>query len=102
MLTVTLYVVEVEQSSLTLRSLNDSKTAFGSVEFMDHYFDSYIVNETKSFSCKLTLKVCELDVLIVCLILCSPYVSLLEISRMFALLESLQVELVQSTKFHLR
>jgi hypothetical protein len=48
----------MEGSTLTLRALNDTKSAFGAVEFSDSYFDSFELASTlKTFSCKVNVKV---------------------------------------------
>jgi hypothetical protein len=49
---------EMEGSTLTLRALNDTKSAFGAVEFSESYFDSFELASTlKTFSCKVNVKV---------------------------------------------
>jgi len=45
---------------LTLRALNDTKSAFVGVEFRDQYFDSFQLSaQLRSFSCKVNVKVCS-------------------------------------------
>ncbi len=51
-------LTEVEDSTLTLRALNDAKSSFASVEFVESFFGGVMVSNTqKSFSCKLAVKV---------------------------------------------
>jgi hypothetical protein len=53
----------MEGSTLTLRALNDTKSAFGAVEFTESYFDSFELASTlKTFSCKVNVKVRTLHI----------------------------------------
>jgi hypothetical protein len=50
--------LEVDPGSLTLRALNDTKSAFVGVEFIYQYFASFqLAPELKAFSCKVNVKV---------------------------------------------
>ncbi|RYH29897.1 hypothetical protein EON65_06975 [archaeon] len=50
--------VEVEEDSLTIRSLNDSKSAYIAVEFSSDFFDSFhLRNRKEPFVGRLSSKV---------------------------------------------
>ncbi len=48
---------EVEDHAMTLRSLNDNKSAYISIEFSSDYFDNYNLSSDTAFACKLSVKV---------------------------------------------
>ena len=51
-------IIEVEQAILTLRALNDNRSAFAAIEFDSNFFDHFIlVNKNQAFACKLSIKV---------------------------------------------
>jgi hypothetical protein len=49
--------LEVEEHALTLRSLNDNKSAYISVEFSSDYFDNFNLCCDTAFACKLPVRV---------------------------------------------
>jgi len=53
-------LLEVENNVLTLRALNDAKTAYASVEFDDHFFHEGVSvgggEDAETFACKVSLK----------------------------------------------
>lgn len=51
-------IIETENGTLTFRSLNDSKSAFTSVEFDKDFFEKFsTASGGVSFSCKVAIKV---------------------------------------------
>jgi hypothetical protein len=54
-------IFEVEESVLTLRALNDTKSSFLAIEYDKNFFDDYELSTETSFSCKLMGKVCLLE-----------------------------------------
>lgn len=52
---------EVEEDMMTLRALNDNRSAFAAIEFERNFFDSFLlVQRDQPFACKLAVKVCAL------------------------------------------
>ena len=49
--------IEMEENKLTLRALNDGKSAFAAVSFGDSFFDQCTLTNNDPFSCKIPVKV---------------------------------------------
>ena len=55
---MTFYVfIDVDETGLTLSSLNDTKSAFAAVQFSLEYFDNFQLDPAGNFNCLLNLKV---------------------------------------------
>lgn len=63
LLLIMVVALDVEDTTITLRALNDLKSSFASIEFTNMFFEHFLVSETyKSFSCRLAIKVSVLHI----------------------------------------